>query len=150
MSKQIKNGLAWLRKQYPHDRRPLLSPIFRTDGKCLLVGGMLGSREKDEEALVNASKHGQLEFTVLIDQYLELLGRDDDGLPNTIFPKSGQKIVSISSGIVSGRPAIKGTRIPTSVIAQRFRAGETAEELAADYKVSQEAIEAAIKYEKAA
>jgi uncharacterized protein (DUF433 family) len=86
----------------------------------------------------------------VIEEYLELIGWDSEGHPDTIFPKLGRRIVSISSGIVSGRPAIEGTRIPTAVIAQRFRAGETADDLATDYKLPPETIEAAIKYEKAA
>jgi uncharacterized protein (DUF433 family)/rhodanese-related sulfurtransferase len=148
--KQIKRGLAYVREAYPQYQRPLLKLDFRTDGKYLLVGGMLGSKEKDREALVNASRHGQLEITGVIEEYLELIGWDLDGNPDTIFPKTGQRLVSISSGIVSGRPAIEGTRIPTALIAQRFRAGETQNELAVDYKLPMEAIEAAIKYEKAA
>jgi uncharacterized protein (DUF433 family) len=148
--KHIKRGLAYVRESYPQYQRPLLSLDFRSDGKYLLVGGMLGSKEKDREALVNASHHGQLEITGVIEEYLELIGWDSEGHPDTIFPKRGQRLVSISSGIVSGRPAIEGTRIPTSIIAQRFRAGETQGELATDYKLPMEAIEAAIKYEKAA
>jgi uncharacterized protein (DUF433 family) len=148
--KRIKQGLEYVRKEYPQHPRPLLTWDFRTDGKDLLVGGMLGSKEKDKEALVNASHHGQLEITGVIEEYLELIGWDSEGHPDTIFPKLGRRIVSISSGIVSGRPAIEGTRIPTAVIAQRFRAGETADDLATDYKLPPETIEAAIKYEKAA
>jgi uncharacterized protein (DUF433 family) len=148
--KNIKKGLQFVRDQYPKYERPLLSLEFQTDGKHLLVGGMLGAREKDREALVNASVHGQLEMTQVIQQFLDLIGRDPQGDPDTLFPKTGGRIVSLSSGIVSGRPAIEGTRIPTAIVAQRFRAGETAVELADDYRISLEAIEAAIKYEKAA
>jgi uncharacterized protein (DUF433 family) len=147
---RIKKGLEFVRQNYPNHPRPLLTLDFRTDGKYLLVGGMLGSKEKDIEALVNASRHGQLEMTGIIEGYLQLIGWDASGDPDTIFPKTGQRIVSITSGVVSGRPAIEGTRIPTAVVAQRFRAGETIAELAAEYGISTEAIEAAVKYEKAA
>jgi uncharacterized protein (DUF433 family) len=147
---QIKRGLTFVRDSYPQHPRPLLTLDFRSDGKYLLIGGMLGSKEKDREAMVNASRHGQLEITPVIEEYLQLLGWDTSGTPDTIFPKTGGRVVSITSGIISGRPAIEGTRIPTSIVAQRFRAGESPEELAVDYKISREAIEAAIKYEKAA
>jgi len=134
--RQIKNGLEFVREHYPNHPRPLLTLDFRTDGKYLLVGGMLGSKEKDIEALVNASRHGQLEMTQIIEEYLQLIGWDASGDPDTIFPKTGGRVVSITSGIVSGRPAIEGTRIPTAIIAQRFRAGETVEELAAEYNIT--------------
>jgi len=148
--KQVKRGLAYLKSEYPKQPRPLLTFDFYTEGKYLLVGGMLGSRQKNREALVNASKSGQLEMTPIIEELLSLIGRDSDQMPETLFPKEGRHIVSITSGIVSGRPVIEGTRIPTSIVAQRILAGEKPEELAKDYKLPLEKIEAAIKYEKAA
>jgi uncharacterized protein (DUF433 family) len=147
---QMKRGLAFLRQQHPTNPRPLLTYDFVTYGKDLLVKGMLGSKKKDKEALVNASRHGQLEITPVIEEYLRLIGRDTSKMPNTLFPKDGHRIVSITSGVVSGRPVIEGTRIPTSVIAQRFNAGEEVKAIAKDYQLSKEKIEAAIKYEKAA
>lgn len=157
---QLKRGLRYLRQKHPNNLRPLLSYNFRTDGKYLLVGGMLGSKAKDREALVNASVHGQLEMTSILgehlqllhsfDEYFSLVGRDRSKMPDTLFPKDGGKIVSITSGVFSGRPVIEGTRIPTSVVAQRFNAGEDLITLAKDYRISKEKIEAAIKYETAA
>jgi uncharacterized protein (DUF433 family) len=147
--KKIKQGLAYLRDHSPDQQRPLLSWDFYTDKKHLLIGGMLG-KDKDREALVNASHDGQLEITGIIEGYLTSISRDGAKLPSSLFPKNGQRIVSISSGVVSGRPAIDGTRIRTAVIAQRYQAGETIAELASDYDLAVETIEAAIQYEKAA
>ncbi len=147
---QVKRGLSFLKAHYPTEPRPLLTLDFYTDGKYFLVGGMLGTREKDREALVNASRCGQLEMTPIIEELLKLIGRDNNNMPDTLFPKKGNGIISITSEVVAGKPVIEGTRIPTSVIAQRVHAGETASDLAADYSVSLEQIEAAIKYEKAA
>ncbi len=148
--KQVKRGLAYLKEQYPGQARPLLSFDFFTEGKNLLIGGMLGSKEKNREALVNASRHGQLEITSVLEEHLQLISRDANRMPDTLFPKTGNRIVSITTGIVSGRPVIEGTRIPTAVIAQRFRAGEKPADIARDYEIPVEAIEAAIQYEKAA
>ncbi len=146
----IKRGMNYVRSRYPGDLHPLLSLSFKTDGKYLLIGGMLGSDEKDQEALVNASRDGQLEMTAVIEDYLQLVGRAADGLPDTLFPKDGNRVVSITSGILSGRPVIEGTRISTAIVAQRFLAGENIAKLANDYQLPKEKIEAAIKYEKAA
>jgi uncharacterized protein (DUF433 family) len=157
---QMKRGLAYLRKTHPNNLRPLLTYDFKTEGKFLLVGGMLGSKGKDKEALLNASSYGQLEMTPILephlrllkglDEYLDLLGRDRSRMPDTLFPRDGHHIISITSGVVSGRPVIEGTRIPTSIVAQRFKAGEDAKALAKDYRIAKEKIEAAIKYEAAA
>lgn len=158
----LRKGLSYLRTQHPDNPRPLLTYDFFTDGKYLLVGGMLGPRSKDREALISASGHGQLVMTEVIgehlkklltgfDEYFKLVGRDKrEKLPNTLFPKDGGKVVSITSGVFSGRPVIEGTRIPTSIIAQRHAAGENIRALAKDYRLPKEKIEAAIKYEAAA
>lgn len=148
--RQVKRGLRYLKEQYPDQSRPLLGFDFYTEGKHLLVGGMLGSRKKDKEALVNASRQGQLEMVPVLEDLLTLIGRDKNHMPDTLFPKRGNRIVSITSGIVSGRPVIEGTRIPTSVVAQRVQAGESPAEVAKDYGLSLEKIEAAIRYEKSA
>jgi uncharacterized protein (DUF433 family) len=157
---QLRRGLEYLREHHPDDPRPLLTYNFQTDGKYLLVGGMLGPKDKDREVLLNASAHGQLEMKELLsahlqlikgfDEYFELVGRDRRSkMPDTLFPKDGRKIISITSGVYSGRPVIEGTRIPTSIVAQRFLAGESPAALAKDYRISKEKIEAAIRYEKA-
>jgi uncharacterized protein (DUF433 family) len=121
---------------------------------------MFGVKDKDRKLLLNAWVHGQLEMPEVLrehvqlikgfDEYVSLVGRDRSRMPDTLFPKDGQKIVSITSGVFSGRPVIEGTRIPTSIIAQRFRAGEEPAALAKDYRISKEKIEAAIRYEQAA
>jgi uncharacterized protein (DUF433 family) len=86
-----------------------------------------------------------------LDEYFGLVGRDRKSkLPTTLFPKDGGKVVSITSGVFSGRPVIEGTRIPTSVVAQRYLAGEGIGALARDYHIPKDKIEAAIKYEEAA
>jgi uncharacterized protein (DUF433 family) len=159
---QLRKGLAFLREKHPLNPRPLLTYNFLTDGKYLLVAGMLGPRSKDREALVNASVHGQLVMRPVInpalqklltgfDEYFSLVLRDKrTRLPSTLFPKDGGNVVSITSGVFSGRPVIEGTRIPTAVIAQRHGAGEDIKALARDYRISKEKIEAAIQYEAAA
>jgi uncharacterized protein (DUF433 family) len=148
--KHIKRGMEYIRDRYPDELHPLLSLKFQTDGKYLLIGGMLGSDQNDQEALVNASRNGQLEMTSLIEEYLQLIVRAVDGLPDTLFPKDGKRVVSITTGVLSGRPVIEGTRIPTAIVAQRFLAGEKLAKLASDYQLPEETIEAAIEYERAA
>jgi len=155
---QIRRGLEFLRERHP-EQRPLLHYDFLTDGKFLLVSGMVG-KKPGTDIVVNASTHGQLEWMELLkdhlqllrgfDEHFKLLGWDNKKKPNTIFPKTGGHVVSITSGVYSGRPVVEGTRIPTTIIAERYKAGETIKELARDYHLSKEKIEAAISYETAA
>ena len=46
-----------------------------------------------------------------------------------------------------GRPCIAGTGIPTSIIAERYRAGDSISELAHDYGQEALTIEEALRYE---
>lgn len=148
--RRVKKGLALLKRYYPTLDRPLLSLQFKTEGKNLLAKGLLIDEEELGGKIVNLSEQGQIVLEKLIEEHLELIERDPFGVPNTLFPKTGEGKVSITAGLLSGRPVIDKTRIPTSIIAQRFKAGERPEELASDYKLSRDAIDAALRYEKAA
>ena len=46
-----------------------------------------------------------------------------------------------------GRPVLRGQGVPTAVLADRFKGGDTLQELAGDYGVSTEEIEEAIRCE---
>ena len=60
---RIKRGLRFLKEKYPGCERPLIAMEFLTDGKYLLVRGMLEGDEKpDDGRLVNASRDGQIEM----------------------------------------------------------------------------------------
>jgi uncharacterized protein (DUF433 family) len=51
--------------------------------------------------------------------------------------------------IAFGRPVLTGTGIPTAVIADRYKAGESIDELANDYEQDRFRIEEAIRCELA-
>ena len=148
--RRVKQGLAFLKQFYPKLDRPLLALQFLTEGKNLLARGLLQDESEQGGKLVNLSLHGQIEMEKLLDQHLKLITRDALGMPDTLYPKTGEHKISITPGLLSGRPVIDGTRIPTAIIAQRFKAGEPPDDLATDYKLTREAIEAALRYEKAA
>ena len=58
--------------------------------------------------------------------------------------------VVIDPRIQFGRPCLTGTGITTSIIAERFAAGETIAEIAADYDREAADVEEAIRYERLA
>jgi uncharacterized protein (DUF433 family) len=144
---RLKRGLEFLREYWPNIERPLLTFNFATDGKDLLVKGIYGCGDAE---LVNATQGGQVEMEHLLVEHLKFIEYDREGYAFTLFPERGEKVVSITAGLYSGRPVIDGTRIPTDTVAQRFTGGETIAELATDYGLSERAIGAAIKYEKKA
>jgi uncharacterized protein (DUF433 family) len=148
---RIRRGLDFLKQTYPTVQRPLLVRDFLTDGKHLLVRGLLLDEAEQGGKLTSVSNYGQVEMEKILEAHLSLIVRDtQDDSPSVLFPKSGNHIISITAGLLSGRPVIDKTRIPTALIAQRFNAGELEDDLAIDYKLSKEEIEAALQFEKAA
>ena len=57
------------------------------------------------------------------------------------------RVVVIDPHISYGRPVLVGTGIPTAVVAERYKAGESIDELAEDYSRSRKEIEEAIRCE---
>ena len=51
-------------------------------------------------------------------------------------------------GVGWGRPCIVGTAIQTAVVARRVRAGETLQDVADDYEIALELVEAAVAFER--
>ena len=59
---------------------------------------------------------------------------------------SGCPIVEVIPGKVSGAPILVGTRLPADVIVSNFLAGSPLEEIADNFEVSVEKVEAILRY----
>jgi uncharacterized protein (DUF433 family) len=100
------------------------------------------------------SKGGQVEIAELMRVHLQRIDRDPHGLPIRLYPfthkqadKEAIRSVVMDPRIAFGRPVLVGTAVPTSVLADRFKAGDKLTELAKDYGAQPEAIEEAIRCE---
>ena len=135
----------------PH---PLLTERMLTDGVSVFV--------EQAQDVVNASKDGQLAMRQLIEAHLQRIDQDVDGLAIRLFPfvrrspaasstpavlLQEPRIISLDPRVRFGRPVIAGTSIPTAEIAERFRAGDTLADLAAEYARPEAEIEEAIRCE---
>jgi uncharacterized protein (DUF433 family) len=92
------------------------------------------------------------------------IDRDSHGVPVRLFPftwsrgeqkdpariAAAPRIISMDPAVAFGRPVIRGSRVPTTEIFQRFNAGESLDELAADFGRQPPEIEEAIRCESAA
>jgi uncharacterized protein (DUF433 family) len=127
---------------------PLAIESLLTDGVYLFV--------EQYGKLVNLSMRGQLEMKSLIEIYISRIDRDPSGLPFRFFPFTrhdvslAPKSVVLNPRLQFGRPCLSGTGIPTSIVAERFIAGETVEELAKDFGQPAASIDEAIRFECAA
>ena len=60
------------------------------------------------------------------------------------------RVIAIDPRIAFGRPVVDGFRIPTIEVVERFTAGDTMAEIAADYECPVHAIEEALRWEQIA
>jgi uncharacterized protein (DUF433 family) len=126
--------------------RPLINARFETDGVDLLI--------RELKKLINAAKDGQLAIEPVIRTFLKRIERDARGVPIKLYPFARRAIsdhepqpVEVDPRIAFGRPELAGRGVPTAVLADRFKAGDSSADLADDYDTSPQFIEEAIRCE---
>jgi uncharacterized protein (DUF433 family) len=106
--------------------------------------------------LINLSRSGQLAMRKVLEAHLRRVERDSSSIPVRLYPfltsgaVDGRQTVVIDSGVAFGQPIVAGHGITTTAIAHRIDAGESVEELAADYGMPAQVIEEAVIFENAA
>jgi uncharacterized protein (DUF433 family) len=117
-----------------------------TDGVDLFV--------RELERLVNVSQEGQLEIEPVIRRFLKRIERDPSGAPIKLYPFTRKSHstdeaapVEIDPRVAFGRPVLLGRGVPTAVLADRFKAGDSLADLAEDDDTSTQNIEEAIRCE---
>jgi len=142
----VRTAIEYLEKRLNIKSHPLIRREMQTDGAHLFVE-QLGE-------LINISLDGQQVMRSMMDAALKRIERDDSGLPRKLFPFTRSKLLDSPNVVVidpmlsGGRPVISGTGLATEIIAERFRAGESIEELAKDYERKEEEIQEAIRCEQ--
>jgi len=126
-------------------KHPLISKLLETDGLDLFI------RRYGE--LVNISRDGQIVIRDVLCAALHRIERDKQGIPIKLYPYTRSEIIRAPTMVVidpelaAGRPVIVGTGLATEVIAERYKAGDSIEELAQDYERTEEEIEEAVRCE---
>ena len=93
------------------------------------------------------------EVRTLLEAALGRIERDAKGLPVRLFPFTRRRAldepraVMIDPTVSFGRPVLFGTGIPTAVIAERYKAGDSMDDLATDYGRTRLEIEEAVRCE---
>lgn len=156
---RVRLALDYLEQEVgvPH---PLVRAEFQTDGVDLFLDTMFHQNDLEEQVpdsdrmLINASRSGQLAIRQTLQSYLKRIERDEAGLAARLFPftsseerEDDPKVIVIAPRISFGRPVLVGTGIPTLILAQRYKAGDSIEELAYDYNCDHIQIQEAIRCE---
>jgi uncharacterized protein (DUF433 family) len=145
--KALRSALAYAEKGLGIERL-LLRPELRAH-----AGKMFLDRYGE---LIELSASGQLAMRRLFEEHLKRIEWDSSKFPVRLYPfvsaaaPSEQRPIVIDPRIAFGRPVVVRKAITTSVIAGRIDAGETVEDVAADYDLARSDIEQAILYERAA
>jgi uncharacterized protein (DUF433 family) len=137
----------YLRKQLGANR-PLIDREFHTNGIDLFV--------QHASLLLNVSSEGQEALRGDFEQALARIERDSQGTPIRLFPFSRNtsssapqpKSIVIDPRLAFGRPVLTHVAIPTEIIVDRFRAGDSLAEMAKDYGVDETEIEEALRFEQ--
>ena len=140
----VRRSVAFLQNKLgsPH---PLSDHKFETDGIDLFISHY--------GQFISVSQGGQLAVRELLQAHLRRIERDDRGFPIRLYPftRAGSveepRNIVIDPFISFGRAVITGTGVTTELVAERFKAGESADELATDYGCDREKIEEAIRCE---
>lgn len=141
---KIRQAIHYLRKQFS-SKHPLAEQRFETDGLDLFIDKF--------GQLINVTDSGQLALRELLKAHLHRVEHDEAGTVVRLYPFTRKrdlrepKLVVIDPHISYGRPVLVGTGIPTAIIAERYKAGESIDELAEDYGRSRNEIEEAIRCE---
>jgi uncharacterized protein (DUF433 family) len=96
---------------------------------------------------IDVGKSGQQAFQTVIEEYVRPIEFGLDDLAAIWRPTSG---VWINPRVQAGSPCVDGTRVPTAVLAALAADDEDPQDLAADFGLDIEQVEAALKFEKAA
>jgi uncharacterized protein (DUF433 family) len=138
--KVIRSAVRYVRDTLRVDH-PLATERFKTNGVDLFVE-RLGQ-------LITASKEGQLGMKDVLEASLERVEYDREGRAVRLFPlfrrSDAPKHIVLDPRRAFGRPVLVGTSVPVIDIRSRFDAGESVDELAADYDVKRDMIEEALR-----
>jgi uncharacterized protein (DUF433 family) len=141
---KIRTALEYVQRNL-HVDHPLAHQSFVTNGASLFV-----ERFGD---LIDVSNEGQSAMRQVVLLYAERVDAGSDGLAYRLYPftrpaaAGAPKVIAIDPQISLGRPFIQGSGVPTSVLAERYKAGDSIGDLAADYRCRQEEVEEAIRCE---
>lgn len=151
---RVRNAIDYLRETILPEsttdaftaRHPLIAYDLFTNGRDLFLRGMLQT--------INLSKKGQLAFREIINEHLDRLISDQDGMPEQLLPirhrDTTKKPVAIFPLVGGGQPVTPRKGIRVSVLMNRFHAGESVRDLAEDYGLSEREVREAIEYMEAA
>ena len=118
------------------------------DANVYLVDNHIYAEKQDEWETTEATRFGQkVETRLFGDFFGELREQEEEG--SIVVPKDFRVFVEIDPDVMGGQPVVRGTRVPTSILATLKEQGTSVSQLAHLYRpIPEEAIGKAIEYEE--
>lgn len=140
---KIRQAIAFLKNKL-NSKHPLADQHFETDGLDLFI--------REYGRLISISEEGQYAMREVLHAFLKRVRFDAKGAPVKLYlfvrgAMDEPFAVVVDPTVSFGRPVLEGTGIPTEILAQRYKAGDSYEQLVEDYGRPKEEIEEAIRYE---
>jgi uncharacterized protein (DUF433 family) len=141
---KIRLAIRALQREF-NSIHPLAEHQFETNGVDIFV--------QKYGQLINVGRDGQLAMRQLLETYLTRVDHDLSGKAARLYPfirldgTEQPRNVVINPYVSFGKPVIAGTGLPTRVVAERFKAGDSIPHIASDYGRKEEEIDDAIRYE---
>lgn len=141
---KIRIAIKTLQREFK-SAHPLAEHEFETNGVDLFV--------QEYGQLINVGRDGQLAMRNILENYLRRVEHDPSGRAARLYPfirlngTEQPRNVVINPYVSFGKPVIAGTGLPTRVVAERFKAGDSIPQIAANYGRKEEEIDDAIRYE---
>ena len=145
--KALRDAIRYAQKQLKMDRLLLCEDLRTVAGEVFL--------EKYGE-LIDLSASGQLAMRKVFEDHLKRVEWDDGRFPIRLYPfltasaPGAERHIVIDARLAFGRPVVASQSVSTAAIADRIDAGESVDELAADYELDRSEVEEAVVYERAA
>jgi uncharacterized protein (DUF433 family) len=153
---RVRAAVRTIRRLFPEGRHPLAEHDLLTSPTGLDV-----FLDRYTE-LIDLTRDGQVAMRRVLEAHLRRVDRDANGVAIRLYPFLRKRSPERGHGVTAfeepraivmdptisfGRPVIAGTGIPTSIVADRYYAGESMDELARDYDRPRQEIEEAIRCE---
>jgi uncharacterized protein (DUF433 family) len=141
---KIRSAIDSLQTQFKSSH-PLAEHRFETNGIDIFV--------EQYGQLINVGQKGQLAMREVLETYLKRVEHDPAGKAARLYPfirmnsLEQPKNVVINPYVSFGKPVITGTGLPTKVVAELYKAGDSVQQIARDYGRKEEEINDAIRYE---
>ena len=145
--REVRKAIAYAERDLKIDRL-LLREDLRTEGGQVFLDHF--------GQLVNLSASGHLAIRRLLQDHLKRIDWDGKNSPVRLYPfitsgtDSQSRSILIDPGILFGRPVVQRAFVSTRTLVERLDAGESLDDVAADYELTPELVEYAALYERAA